>query len=902
MKPKLQCLLACLLGFICPLFGQNELNSVSISVQNAYEIVDSIQVFEYTDAQTLPTDSSFAENSTLSIPDQQADSAVNTTQKIYKSGTVKVSKDSIEAAVDYEARDSIQYDMVNQKVLLYGDATVTYQDIKLNAYFIELDWKNNQITADCQRDTSGAPLDYTNFSENGQEYRARKIIYNYQTQKGKVYKARTQEGEGYIHGESVKKMDDDVWYGRKGRYTTCNLDEPHFHIQANKMKLVPGKVMVTGPANLVIEEVPTPLYLPFGIFPIDAQKKSGILLPEYGEENSRGFFLRNGGFFFAFSDYYNLEVRGDIYSTGSYALRTNNRYHKKYKYRGNAQIQYGRNRIGEPLSPDFSVTNDFRVVWQHNQDAKARPGHRFSADVNFGTSSYDRNFSSSANRIINNNLRSNISYNRSWRGTPLSLSVDASHYQNLNTGRVELNLPSLNFAVARVNPFKSKTATGKKKWYENIGFSYNLNMKNEINGIDSTFLDMSTIENMQYGIQHRLPISTSITVAKFLNIEPRINYTERWYFKSIEKEWDPTIRYIYEGDTIVDTIRGQVMTDTIQGFKAARDFDFALNFSTRIYGMFNFRGKKLKAIRHVFTPRISMNYRPDFGTDFWGNYKEVQKNEAGDIQRYSIYQGFALYGQPPDGMRAGIGLNLDNNIEMKVASKKDTVKGEQNIKLLENLSFSTFYDFAKDSMNLDPIRVSGFTTIANKVRVNFNASLDPYGRSEENTRIKTSRWKQERRFVHLASANLALNTSFRSKRGNRDEEIDQILLWTHPTDYYDFTVPWSVNFGYNIALNKGVVGNPSKFDISRNSVNLSMDLSLTPKWKVSVNSGFDFNQMQVTTTNLNIVRDLHCWVLNISYTPFPVERQFYSIQLNVKSAVLQELKLSRKRERFDSVF
>ncbi|MEX0812876.1 MAG: putative LPS assembly protein LptD [Chitinophagales bacterium] len=900
MKPKSQSIIALLLGFICPLFGQNEADSVSIRVQNDFENVDSIKVFNKADTLTLPIDNKFTHLSAISLQEAEADSAIPESK--YQKSSVIVSRDSIEAQVDYEARDSIIYDMVNQKVFLYGDAKVNYEDIELRAYFIELDWSNNQITADTDTDSLGNQIDYTYFSDKGQEYRAKKIIYNYQTQKGKVYKARTQEGEGYIHGETVKKMEDGVWYGRKGKYTTCNLDEPHFHIQANKIKMVPGKVMVTGPANLVIEQIPTPLYLPFGIFPIDAQKKSGVLLPEYGEEGSRGFFLRNGGFFFAFSDYYNLELRGDIYSSGSYAIRANNRYNKRYKYNGAVRLDYGRNRLGEPLSPDFTVSNDFRVVWQHQQDAKARPGHRFTADVNFGTSSYDRNFSNTAQRIQNNNLRSNVSYNRSWRGTPFSFSLDASHYQNLNTGNIEVTLPSMNFSVARINPFKSKSATGKKKWYENIGFAYNLRAKNQATGVDSTFFDMRTFDNMQYGVQHNIPINTSFTVAKFLNIEPRFDYTERWYFKSIDKEWDPTVRYVYEGDSIVDTLQGQIVTDTLQGFKAARDFNFSLNMSTRLYGIVNFKSKKIKAIRHVFTPRISLNYRPDFGTPFWGNYKEVQQNEAGDIQRYSIYQGHALYGQPPDGMRAGIGLNLDNNLEMKVASKKDTVKGEQNIKLLENFSVSTFYDFAKDSLNLDPIQIRAFTTIANKVRINFSTTLDPYGRDAENRRINTSRWAQDKRFVRMTTTSLALNTSFRSKQGNRDEDLDRLLMWTHPTDYYDFTVPWSFTLGYNVSVTKGVPEDPDQLDFPRNSVDMNMDLSLTPKWKIAVNSGFDFNRMEVTTTNINIVRDLHCWVLNISYTPFPVERQFYSIQLNVKSSVLQDLKLSRKRERFDSVF
>lgn len=900
MKPKLQSILALLLGFICPLFGQNEADSVSISVQNEFQIVDSIKVFHNSDSGTLPTDDNFSGLTELDLNNDSTNSI--DVKDTYKKGTVKVSRDSIEAQVDYQARDSIIYDLMNQKVFLFGDAKVTYQNFELKAYYIELDWKNNLITAEAEKDTSGNPIDYTYFKEEGQEYRARKIVYNYQTEKGKIYKAKTQEGEGYIHGEEVKKMDDDVWYGRKGKYTTCNLDEPHFHIQANKLKMVPGKVMVTGPANLVIEEVPTPLYLPFGIFPIDAQKKSGILLPEYGEETNRGFFLRNGGFFFAFSDYYNLELRGDIYSTGSYAVRANNRYHKRYKYNGTARLEYGRNRLGDPLSPSFSITNDFRVVWQHQQDAKARPGHRFTSDVNFGTRSYDKNFSNSTQRILNNNLRSNVTYNRSWSGTPLSLSLDASHYQNLNTGKVEVKLPALNFSVARVTPFKSKTATGKKKWYENIGFSYNLRAENRINGIDTSFLERSTLDNMQYGIKHNLPISTSFNVAKFLNIEPRFDYTERWYFKSIDKNWDPTIRYVYDGDSIIDTLRGQIVTDTIQGFKSSRDFNFSLNMSTRLYGIVNFKSKKIKAIRHVFTPRVSLNYRPDFGTEFWGNYKEVQSNETGDVQRYSIFQGHAIFGQAPDGMRAGIGLNLDNNLEMKVASEKDTVKGEKNIKLLENLSVSTFYDFAKDSLNLDPIQIKAFTTIANKVRVNFSTTLDPYGRSEKNKRINTSRWAQDRRFVRMTTTSLSLNTSFRSKKGNSDKDLDQLLLWTHPTDYYDFTVPWSFTFGYYVSMTKGVVDDPDKLDFSRNSVDLSLDLSLTPKWKVSMNSGFDFTRMEVTASSINIVRDLHCWVLNISYTPFPVERQFYSIQLNVKSSILQDLKLSRKRERFDSVF
>lgn len=820
---------------------------------------------------------------------------------------IPFSPDTIDAEVRYTAEDSIIYDLEEKKVHLYGNATSQYKEISLKADYIVYDWANSTLSAEMNKDSAGNIIGYAEFTEGASNYKAKRLSYNFKTTKGKVYTVMTQEGEGYVHSEAVKKNQYNEWYAYKGKYTTCNLEHPHFYFRSKKMKVVPDKVMVSGPANLVIEDVPLPLYIPFAIFPIKKGQRSGILMPEYGEERNRGFFLRNGGYYFAISDYVDLALRADIYTKGSWAVKAASNYRKRYKYNGNVNFFFGRNRLGEPESPDFNITNDFRVNWNHTQEAKAALNSRFSANVNFGSSTYDKNFSTEKERITNNSLASKITYSKSWAGKPFSFSLNLWHDQNLNTGVINLQLPVLAFGVSRIQPFEARRkVNAKTKWYESIGFSYNFDAQNIINGVDSTFLDKETFRNARYGIKHTLPISGSFKVFKYFTFTPRINYTERWYFQTLSKTWDPSI--IIDGS---DTTFGSVISDTTLGFKAARDFNMGAAITTKLFGQLNFRGK-LKAIRHVFTPSLTYNYMPDFGTAFWGYYKQVQSNVNGAMTTYSVFDVVSnVYGKPPSGMVNSIGITLNNVLEMKIFSKKDTVKNEKKIRLFDSFNMSTAYNFAADSLNLSVINFNGRSALLpGKLDFNFSFILDPYAVDSMNRRINTFVVENKSRLTRLTSANFTLNARFQSNKTTAtntqptenitQEEID--MIEQNRDLYYDFTIPWSFNFSYNVGLRRGVPGNTEMLDISRNSIDFNFDANITPKWKMNLSTGYDLLDKEFVLTTFSVVRDLHCWVLRFDWTPYPVQYQRYAIQLNVKAHVLQDMKLTRKKEIFDNVF
>jgi len=815
------------------------------------------------------------------------------------------SKDTLKFPVNYKARDSIVYDVTNGKVYMYGTSNVVYDKIDLNAHLIELDWKTSIVTAETDKDSLGNPIEDVIFKDSGTEYKSKKLAYNFTTEIGKVYQVRTKEGDGYMHAESVKRNEYDEWYGRKGKYTTCDLEHPHYYMSAKKMKMVPDKVIVTGPANMVISDIPTPLYVPFGMFPVNKERKSGIIFPQYGGEINRGYFLRNGGYYYYINDHIDLTVTGDIYTKGSFAVRAGSNYAKRYKFTGNLSMQYGRNRLGDPAEPTYSVQNDFKVTWAHNQDSKARPGSSFNSNINFGSSSFDRNFSYTQAAVTNSQFNSNISYSKSWAGKPLNFSINGSHAQSLASGRIDVNFPTVIFGVSRITPFKPKITSAKKKWYEEIGFAYRFEMQNQLSGIDSTFLEPETLKNGKFGIVHTLPINTSFNLFKFLTVEPRFTYNERWYVKTVEKTFSAENIY-NEEDSLIGF--GKVVSDTTYGFKTARDFDMSANLTTRIYGMFQFKKGKLKAIRHVLSPQITMRYRPDFGKYKWGYYKEVlaDTSEGGKYERYSIFDinpGFP--GIPPDGMIGGIGLTLNNILELKVFSKKDTVKNEKKIKILENLRISSFYNFAADSLRLDPISISGYTTLINgAMSVNFSTNFDPYTTDSQMRRINTYMWESDHRLTRFTNATLTLAGNIRPKTAaatpTRGSEQEREYIVNNMKGYYDFNIPWSLRMNLDFNITKGQSGNVDTILLSAAALRFDFDVNVTKNWKAVITSGYNFAQKDFIYTQLNVIRNLHCWELRFQYTAYPIEYRSYNVQVNVKSAALQEMKLSRKQQRFDN--
>jgi len=855
-------------------------------------------------SQGIPADTTAA---TDTVASDSLKATTDSAQTSADTTKMPISADTLDAKVAYNARDSIVYDVANGKVYLYGKAYVEHKDITLEAAEIEFNWNTNVVTAVGRKDSTGQMIGQPVFNDGQKQYDARKIRYNFQTEKGKVYEVMTKEGEGYVHGNEVKKTEEDSWYINDAKYTTCNLDHPHFYINAKKMKIIPDKIAVSGPANLVIQDVPTPLYVPFGIFPLQKGQKSGILMPEYGESRQKGFFLKNGGYYFSFNDYIDLQLRGTIYSKGDWGAKAISSYRKRYKYSGSINLKYGRRKSGLPEAPDFSVVNDFRINWRHKQARKANPNSNFSADVNLGTATYDKNFSTESRKVLNNKLTSNISWRRSWRNLPISLNANLRHDQNLRTNRINVTFPQVNFSLDRIHPFQANVQTGEKKWYENISFNYRMDAQNKLSGFDSTFFRQKTLQNANYGIKHNIPIQTSFNLFDHINVNPSINYNERWYFKSIRKEWDPDTTYVKEGDSVVKVIPGQVRTDTVSGFEPARDFSTSISFKTRVYGMARFKKGLIRGFRHVMTPNLSFSYRPDFSNDVWGYYRDVQSSPEGDRQEYSIFEDIGtVYGRPPSGKSGRINFNLSNQIGMKVKDRSDTTKELKKVSLLEDLEISTSYNLAADSLNFDDVSINARTTLFENLRLKANARFNPYAVDSGNRIYDRYMWDKEGKLLRFKNTSISLLGNFRagqqgSQNTDAGTETERDMVRNNPGDYYDFTIPWSFGFNYTLAIAKGTRSNPDTIDITQ-LLSLNFDLNLTQNWKISGSSGFDFVDKKLTYTELNLVRNLHCWEIKIRWVPIPKERQTYSIDLGVKSPVLQDLKVSKKQQRFDPAF
>lgn len=858
---------------------------------SAQEKTPSIEPSIKLDNSTFKADSSkFESDSTAQLPEDSLRVQDSTENKI----DTTISKDAIESKVEYTAEDSMRFDMTLEKVYLYGSAQVNYEEIQLNANYIEVDLKNNSVLANGIPDSNGVMQGLPIFKEGPQEYEAGKMVYNFDTEKGKISEVKTQEGDGYIQGKEVKKTGKDVMYIRNGFYTTCNLDDPHFSLATSKLKVIPKDKIVTGPTVLKVGEVPTPLGLPFGFFPNKKGRSSGIIIPTYGDSRALGFFLRDGGFYWGINDNIDAAFTADIYSLGSWGGRVSSRYKKRYGYNGNVNLSYANIQNGYPEFPDFRKSTEFFVRWSHSQDGRARPGGRFSANVNVGTrNNFVNNLNSFTQDYLTNTFQSSISYSNAFPGRPYNLTLSARHNQNTQTGAFNVTLPDASFNVSRQLPFKSLGKIGNEWWrsiYKNFGLTYSSTATNQLSTIDSLLaLDkVSEIsQDFKNGMRHNIPVSTSFKVFKYFNMNPSMNVSDVWTLETYRQRYDTSLN--------------QVVRDTVTGFERGGTVSFNTALTTKIYGMYQFTKGPVKAIRHVMTPQVSFNYQPEVTSG-----ERTYLDAEGEEQEYNIFNG-TVYGSPARQKRGRIGLNLLNNLEMKVKSKSDST-GLKKVSIFDNLGFSTNYDMNADSLNWSPISMNGRTRIGQFLTFQFNGSFDPYGIDTSgafNKRVNDSWNKQTGKFVRLTSGTVALN--FRLQGGNEnkqknqekksdfgtDAEIEHINA--NPDQYIDFTVPWSLNVTYNIRYNK-----PFYEETITQTMNFSGDLTVTENWKIGFNSGWDFEREDFTYTALNINRDLHCWQLAINWVPYG-PRQSYMITLNVKSPVLQDLKLNRRRDFFDVI-
>ncbi len=805
--------------------------------------------------------------------------------------------------VDYKADDSIRLDVANKKMFLYKNATIKYQKTELVADYIELDMDENLAFASGIADTAGTIIGKPKFKDGAQEFECLELKYNFKTGKAFVKEIITQEGEGYIQGKLTKRMSDSIYCVKSGWYTTCDQhDHPHFYIRMSKAKLIKDKKVVSGFANLYIEDVPLPLAIPFGFFPITKKGTSGIIMPTYGEERMRGFNLKDGGYYWYINDYVDLTATGTIYTNGSWGLGLGSNYRMRYKFSGTFSFTTSHNRYSDKGLPDYSVSKDWSLRWTHAQDAKANPYSSFTASVDISSANNNYYNATNINDIADQRKQSSISWQKKWPNGPFNVTASFTHNQNSRDSSISLSLPNVNLRMSTIYPLRRKERVGQMKWYENIGLSYNAELRNNIQTKESelgeSFKHMA--RDWQNGFKHNIPLSTSINIVKDLSVSPSFSYTGVAYLSSIrKKDW--------VSDTLLPNDGYFPDTDTIYGLHYAHNYtaSVSLAYNPTIYGMFQFKNpnSKIFAIRHVMRPSASVNYTPKMGVKR-SKYYKTYVGSNGEENEYSIFDG-KIYGVPSGSQESGgLTLSLDNNVEMKVRNDKDTTGEEQftKIKLLESFRLSTSYDFFRDSMKWSTIQLSARTKVFNnRVNINLTGTLDPYAINAKGQRYN----KYAGGIGRLTRVSASTGIQFSADKGKKKEEKNDKLNG-HYDEYMDFEVPWSISIDYTFNLSKSYRSNDAPGatkPLSSNTISqifrVNGDFSLTPKWKFGVSTGYDVQAKEVTATSFNISRDLHCWEMTFSCIPFGTH-QSYNFQINVRSSLLQDLKLTKRDTWYDN--
>jgi lipopolysaccharide assembly outer membrane protein LptD (OstA) len=832
---------------------------------------------------------------------EKADTMVN------DSVNTKKKNNSIDLEVSYNAKDSIIFGMDNREVYLYKEAVVSYGTMNLKADYIIFDMTTNEVFATGLPDSTGKMVGKPVFTDNDQVIEADSLHYNFKTSKGYILAVRTEQEGGYLLAEKTKKDELGHIHLKNGIYTTCDAPHPHFGLALTKAISIPGDKIVSGPAYLIIEDVALPIGVPFGFFPNTKTNTSGLLIPSYGEENGRGFYLRNGGYYFAINDYLDLRLTGDIYTNGTWGMRVGSMYKKIYKYNGNINARIYQNINGEKGLPNFSKSSDYSVMWSHSQDSKANPNQTFRASVNLSTRRFDQNHSAILENALTNTKQSSISFQKSWPNSPFNLTASANHSQNSNTGSVDLNLPKVSFNMSRLYPFERKNRTGPKKWYEEIQLSYSSSLDNRIRTVDTLLFTSQVWDNMVYGFKHDIPISWNYKPKKLksFTFSPNLRYSGVAYGNYIEKR--------REQYSDADTSFYYTVTDTINKFRYAHSYYPSVSFglAPKIYGSFQFKkpDSKIVAIRHVMSPSASFTYIPDVSAAVPDYYRELYDEDGNLLEKYSIFRN-GIYGTPALGRRVRtMSLSLRNNIEAKVRQENDTTTEYKKIKILDNFNFSSNVNF-DDSIKFSPVSINGNTRFFNgKANVSFRGSFDPYAQDSLFRRINYLEYKKNGNIGRLTSAGMSVGMSFEggSKKGKPDETnnsdnnqdfpagtADQISneYDTFDEDYYggatDFDIPWTLRVDYSLNYSK-----PRDEATVIQTIRASGSFSLTPKWQFTYQTGYDFKNSKITTSNIGISRDLHCWEMRLTAVPFGIYKSF-NFMINVKSAILQDLKYNKR--------
>jgi len=828
--------------------------------------------------------------------------------------SIKPKKELIEHIVDYHAVDYTKFNQKKKKLYLYNEAEIDYGDMNIKAGSIIIDYNTNTVYAKGIVDTLGEYTQKPVFtSDASNTIEPDSIIFNTDSKKALIYNSRTQQGEGHVIASLTKKENDSVYFLKDGKYTTAeNLDDPEYYIKLRKAKVVPGKKIVTGLANLFIYDVPTPLGLPFAFFPQSETQTSGVIIPSYGEDNNRGFFLQNIGYYFAVSDYFDFTIYGDYYTNGSYGLRLENAYNKRYKFNGSFSFRYENFITSERGFSDYAKNTIYNVRWSHTQDQKANPNSRFSASVNLGSSNYYQNSTNQINLAnrLNNTLSSSVSYSKTFQGEPqVNLSLTATHQQNSNTEDINMTLPTLQGSVSRIYPFAPKTGS-KKGIIQNINFQYNLRGENRIQTNDTLFFKKGMFDDAKIGANHSIPLTTNFKLFKHLSLSTGSSFNEVWTLKTINKYYDT------ETDETVEEI--------VNGFDSFRTYNFNTSLGTTVYGMFNFEkeGKdpKIQAIRHIMRPSISYNINPAFDK-YYETYEVIDADGTTTFEEYTRFEE-SIFGLPNKTFSSSMGISLSNNLEAKVKDKDTSATEAKKIILLNSFNLSTSYNFAGDSLQWSPVRVSGGTQLFNsKMSINFGATLDPYALDNNNTRIDVFNKDNGGSLFRLTSGNLTASWSIasngedskRSKNrdleenlrgGGRDDDLlgvapdhstprkeEEEIDDDEPSEFYRSKIPWDLRLAYAVNYSN----NARQNEISSHSLMFSGNIDLSTKWSVGASSGFDFKNKGFSSTQLRFERDLLSWRMNFSWVPFGTYTS-WNFFIGIKSSILKDLKYEKRRQ------
>ncbi len=890
---------------------------------------------------------------TLIIPDAAIDTlVVNEVSTPMSSDSLSVmqsdslpqkKKSAIDAIIYYESKDSMVM-LSNGTAFLHGKGDIKYQELNLRSDYIRVKMDSSLLFARGVLDTTtgewvGLPV----FSDGKDEYESKEMTYNLKTQKGFIRHAVTTQGEGYIIAEKTKKTGEDVLTMGDGKYTTCDdHDHPHFYLNLTKAKVKPGEYVATGPAYLVVGDVPLPLAIPFGFFPFTSTYSSGLIMPTFGDDYTRGFYLRGLGYYFAINDYIDLELTGDIYTKGTWALYARSQYRKRYKFTGNVSINYRSDVTGEKDMPDYSRATNLSVRWTHQQDSKANPYSNFSASVDFSTSGYNRsNINSYYNPNLNsqNTKSSSISYTQRFPDSPWSLSASMNITQRTKDSTINLSAPDLNVNMSRIYPFKRKNPIGKEKWYEKISLQYSASIRNSIQCKEDYLLHSNFVKDWRNGVNHKIPVSASFTAFKYLNITPSFNYNERWYFQRVDQSWDE--------------VDNTVVRDTTNGFYRVWDMSASLSMSTKLYGFYTpirklFPKGKIDRVRHVVTPSVSFSYSPDcedirrkLDHNYFGNYQRpvVDRNTGDTVMEtveYNRYQG-GVFGAPGRGQQGNLNFSLGNNLEMKVVNSKDTTGKDpyKVISLIDNLSISGGYNFLADSMNLNNFSVSLRIKLPFNYTLNLSTTFDPYmyglTPSGAPRRINEFYWNHGK-FPLFGGTGTSFsytfnNDTFRKWFGKKEkgenpnngendlldengnalteEEIEAREKAEREAErkkkadveggYIKTEIPWSLSVNYNVRCYRG-----GEFDYEKmyyklawtNVLSFNASIGLGKGWKVSGSTSYDFKAKKWTYSNINVSKDLHCWSMSASFVPFGPYKS-YTFHIGVNASMLADLKYDK---------